>query len=182
MEPLVEIFFKSKCFSKSTAPAQGDGAAHWMLKGQARLFRPDVCSLQLEIPLAQTICIVDQHQRWVEPETLSLQLHRALVLPNEFSCEDIKDRFHQRHPRKDVPGGAKIQAAAVLIDRSHDRAIHHPVIANPNLFDANVGQRELDRRSYCVAVEAQKLISPTVRTGRVGTDAKAVRNGLECLL
>src|SRR6185312_1939775 len=92
------------------------------------------------------------------------------------------DRFHERYPGKDIPGSAEVESAAVLIDRSHHCAVHHPVIADTNLFHANVRQRELNRSHDRIAVETQQLVCSAICAGCMRANAKAVRNRLECLL
>src|SRR6185437_2000403 len=124
----------------------------------------------------------DEHERGIEAQAFCLHFHRLLVLAKKLFGKDIEDGLDERHPGEDVPGGAEIDAATVLLDRRYHCAIRHPMIANANLLYANIRQRELNGCSHFTAIETQQLVSAAVGAGRVGANAKAQRRGLEGLL
>src|SRR5439155_12762454 len=111
-----------------------------------------------------------------------LPLHGAPVLLDEHAREDPEQRDHKRHPAEDVPGGAKVNAAAIYGNGSHCRPAGEPIRSAPNFFETHIGQYELDGGSNRLAVNPKQLVKSAVGGGRVRLDTKAVGNGLEHLL
>src|SRR5689334_6065163 len=115
-------------------------------------------------------------------QPFSLALHSELVLTDEDAAEHIENLLGEWKPGKDIPCSREFYARAVGVDRNDDGAVGEPVVADANLLDANVGQRELDGCVNRISVEAQQFVSATVCRRSVCANAKAHRDWLEGLL
>src|SRR5580658_3305302 len=115
-----------------------------MTQRRAGALRLLIRGLQFKIPARLAVGIVDQHHA-----VLVLQSHRLLfdyfsVLADEARAEDINDERHDWKPWQDIPRGAEIQAAEIAADGSDRGAAGKPVTAGANLFEALIGQHEVN--------------------------------------
>src|ERR1700734_1424170 len=102
--------------------------------------------LQFEIPARLAVSVIDQHHAIFVTQTKSLLLNYFDVLPDEARAEHVDDERDDREPRKDVPCRAEIEAAEVAANRRDRGAARQPVIPCPDLFEALIGQHEIDGR------------------------------------
>src|SRR5438270_12323810 len=153
-----------------------------MLHDGTRFLCLKVGILELEVPFAELVGVVNQHQGRVVAQPFGLQFHRQLVLTDEFTGKNVENRLYQRHPGKDIPSRTEVDPATGLIDGSNDGAVGDPTVADPNLLDPDIGERKFDRSSNRIAIKAQEFIRPAVRTGCVRADTKSHGNGLKSLL
>ena len=115
-----------------------------MLHGGSRAFGFQVRGLQLEIPLGGAVGVVDQHEVRVVLETFGLEFHGAAVLLDEFGENEFQKLGAERHPAKNIPGGDDVDAALAARDRRNGGKAGEPVFSGANLFEALIGQDEID--------------------------------------
>ena len=139
--------------------------------------------LQFEIPARLAVGIIYQHHAVFVLQPQRLLFDHFGILADESRAENVNDEGDDRQPGENIPGGAKIQAAKIVANGSDCGATGEPVTAGADLFEALVGQNEIDPGGGKLAgEELQDFVRRAVRRGRVRAHAKTVRNGLELFL
>ena len=131
---------------------------------------------QPEIPLRRPVRIINQHQTRIVFQSLGLQNHRLLVLPQKFLRKYSKNPNRQQQ----IPSRHKINPAKIAPHRRHCRPARKPQLPAPNLFRPDIRQNKIDRRRHRLArIFLQHPVWRAVRARRVRTHPKSIRNRLE---
>src|SRR5208282_3057594 len=164
------------------APAESDRAGHRVVKRRAGALRLEVGGFQVEVPAGLTVGVVDEHHAIFVLQAERLFLDDFGVLANEARAEHVDDEGDDGKPRKNVPGGDKIEAAEIAADGRDGGAARKPVAAGADLFEALIRENEVDGGGGRLAGdEFQDFVGRAVGGGRVRAHAKAVGDGLELL-
>lgn len=166
-------------YACSGAPVQSHGARHGMDHRRPRPPRLQMVRLQPEIPFRRPVGIINQHQSRVVLQSLGLQDHRLLVLPQEFLCKYTEDR----HWQKQIPSRHEINPAKIAPYRGHRRPARKPQLPAPYLFRPDIRQNKIDRRRHRLArIFLQHPVRCAVRARSMRTHPKSIRNRLELFL
>ena len=153
--------------------------AHGVDHRRARPPRLQQVRLQPEIPLRRPVRIVYQHQPRIVLQSLGLQDHRLLVLPQKLLRKNPENPNRQ----KQVPGRHKINPAKIAPHRRNGRPAGKPQLPAPNLFSPDIRQNKIDRCRHGLArISLQHPVRRAIRAGRVRTHPKSIRNRLKLLL
>lgn len=118
--------------------------------------------LQSEVPLRRLVCVVDQHQPGMKPQTLGLLDHRLLVLPHKPSTEECSDGSHKRNGIKDIPRRDHINPARRSRHRSHRSQTGEPFVTAADRLVSPIRQHKVDRGRNRLAVDAKQLVRSAI--------------------
>jgi len=143
---------------------------------RTRPLRLQQIRFQPEIPLRRPVGIINQHQTRIVFQSLGLQNHRLLVLPQKFLRKYSKNPNRQQQ----IPSRNKINPAKIAPHRRHCRAARKPQLPAPNLFRPDIRQNKINRRRHRLArIFLQHSVRRAVRARRVRAHPKTIRNRLE---
>jgi hypothetical protein len=151
--------------------------SHWTLHGvnhrRTRPPRLKQVRLQPEIPFRRPVRIVNQHQPGIVLQSLSLQYHRLLILPQKFLRENPKNPNWQ----KQIPCRHKINPAQIAPHGRYGGPARKPQLPAANFLRPDIRQHKINRRRHRLArIFFQHPVRRAVRARRMWAHAKATRN------
>jgi hypothetical protein len=117
-------------------------------------FRFKAGLLEGKVPLGGLVGIVNEHEAGVVAQSFSLLNHGDLILADETSAKELRDRRDEGDAVKDVPRGDDVDAAGGRGDRGDGGQRGEPLVAGLDDLGAAVGQGEVDGGLDWLAVDA----------------------------
>jgi hypothetical protein len=163
-------------FDSSRSPVQRHRPIHRVHHCRARAPRLQQVRLQSEIPLRRPVRVINQHQPRIVLQSLSLQDHRLLVLPQKL----LRKNPENPNRKQQIPSRHKINPAKIATHRRNRRPARKPQLPAPNLFRPDIRQNKVDGSRHRLAgIFLQHPVWRAVRAWRMGTHPKSIRNRLE---
>src|ERR1700735_3984763 len=139
-------------------------------------------ALQFEIPSGLAVRGADQHHPVFVLQTHGLLFDYFGILPDESRPKNIHDEGYDGEPRQNIPGRIKIQTAQIVPNRRYRRSAGEPIFPRANLFEALIGQHEIDHGGSRLAGEQfQYFVGRAVCRWSVRTHPESIWNRLELL-